>query len=252
MVAAACGIYLFGMPRHLPLRLHPTDVQFLVLFAEMVSEPRFDRRRMDARIGAGNRTAGARVARRNRFPPAACGDRRVRIVVLVQRAQSGIAERHSLKDFSREIQSVVPSSAQVDYINSDDDCDLDFYTDYAAKPIDAFNCGLARPDERLFLVLRKDHLDRLGDSAQTCLKPVARSRAVDRHGPCARSSRHERPLVGNLMRRPREKISAGEARRIALAARGSPMRAHRHDLTAGTCAACSRKSGYCKSTRSTY
>ncbi len=183
IVAAGCGIYLFGMPRHLPIRLHPTDLQFLELFVKAVSKPgpivvawmlvsAFGIVLLvrGLRAGIGSQASGALVI-------AASGS-----LFWFNAINPGFAERHSLRDFSRAIQSAVPSSAQIDYIDSDNDCDLDFYTDYSATPIDAFNCGLARRNERLFLVARKDRLDRLGDSARACLKPVAESRAVDRHG----------------------------------------------------------------------
>ncbi len=176
------GVMKFGLFARIPVRLHPSDRRFLLILSSAGSRltPQFA-------FWLAASTLGALLAlfalRRGRLGMQALG------VLII--AGSGTlfwfgtmnpagARMQSLKDFAHDVARLVPAGTRI-YYTQMPDCDLVFYSERPVGLTQVPQCQKSDEAPR-FLVYRQDQFDKLGANERGCLKTLAESPPVDRHG----------------------------------------------------------------------
>ena len=182
IVIAAAGaiVLIFGVPKPLPVWLHPTDRRFVEIFAAMAAaRSPWLMGWLVAYIAAGAILLAA-IARANlRLQAyAVAGVAAVGSWFWFGVMNPALADHETLKPFAGEVMAAVPPDAQISYLGLGD-CDLYFYSPRPIEPIFRFRCDAAAPH---YLVIRERRFDAMAPAQRACLKPMLQSEPVDGNG----------------------------------------------------------------------
>ncbi|MGH7984710.1 MAG: ArnT family glycosyltransferase [Candidatus Binataceae bacterium] len=181
MALAGLGAVLVGIPT-IPFHLHPTDRDFLAIFAALAQ------RRAPSLLawiavfiigGALSLFAARRLNPRWQsagvLTIAAAGT-----LFWFGVMNPALARRETLRGFAREVTEIVPPGAVVGHIGLGD-CELNFYSPQPLPEVNHFQCSddAAVPD---YLVLRRRRFEKMGPAQRSCLKPIMQSADVDGKG----------------------------------------------------------------------
>jgi 4-amino-4-deoxy-L-arabinose transferase-like glycosyltransferase len=183
LISGAIAILINGLPAHLPLKLHPTDRRFLEIFGAIAAA--HDYRLLSWMIvSAVGALAILLGAFRGELSLGAFG------VLLIAAAGArfwfgvmnpALAERETLKTFTRDVIDVVPANSTIGHIGIED-CDLYFYSPRPITPVFRFRCD-AHPSFPEYIVIRKNRLEAMPPEQRACLSTILISQPVDNNGP---------------------------------------------------------------------
>lgn len=183
LLSGAIAILLYGLPAHLPIKLHATDQRFLEIFGQIAAY--HDYRLLNWMVLSG---LGAIVILLGtlRGEPSLDAFGVLLIAVAGARFWFGVmnpalAERETLKTFTRDVLDVVPATASLGHIGIED-CDLYFYSPRPIQPVFHFHCD-AQPPFPEYIVIRKDRFDAMLPAQRACLTTILISEPVDSNGP---------------------------------------------------------------------
>ncbi|MGH8011004.1 MAG: ArnT family glycosyltransferase [Candidatus Binataceae bacterium] len=181
MALAGLGAVFAGIPK-IPFHLHPTDRDFLDIFAAMAARRAPS---LLAWIAAFIVGAALSLFAARRLNP------RLQALGVLTIAAAGtlfwfgvmnpaLARRETLETFAREVTQVVPSGAVVGHIGLGD-CELDFYSPRPMPEVNHFRCGDgdSMPD---YLVIRRRRFEKMSPAQRACLEPIMQSADVDGKG----------------------------------------------------------------------
>jgi hypothetical protein len=183
MALAGLAVVFAGLPASMPFRLHPTDRDFLEIFAGLAA-----RRAPTLLAWIGGFFFGALLslfaARRLNAHIQAVG------VIVIAIAGTlfwfgvmnpALARRETLREFARKVAHIVPTGAVVGHIGLGD-CELNFYSPQPLPEVNRFRCSddAHLPD---YIVLRLTRFEKMNAEQRACLEPVTQSADVDGKGP---------------------------------------------------------------------
>ena len=180
-IVSAAAIAFFGLPAHIPFKLHSTDRRFLHIFAALAARPS-----PKVILWLIMSAAGVEFIRRGIWKR--IGQVQAFGVLTIAAAGSwfwfgvmnpALAERETLKTFAREAAGIVPANAQIGHIGLED-CDMYFYSPRPIEPVFGFRCGGGSPQ---YIITREGRFDAMTPAQRECLKPVLKSAPVDSNGP---------------------------------------------------------------------
>jgi len=173
-------ILLAGAPSELLLHLHPRDREYISIFSSVAGHPAFVLFLL-AWVGGGlllllgSQRTLLGVQLTGAVAVAAAG-----IAFWFGVMNPALSQRQSLKGFAKEVDSVVPLTAKINFIGQMD-YDFAFYSNRGVEHAGNFDCGAPRDGQRYFLVAQ-DEYGKLGPARTGCVKLIAKSPAVDHHG----------------------------------------------------------------------
>ncbi len=183
LVSGAIAILVYGLPIHLPIKLHPTDRRFLEIFGSIAAI--HDYRLLNWMVVS---ALGVLVILLGTFRDRPSLDTFGVLLIAVAGARfwfgvmnPALAERETLKTFTRDVMDVVPARASIGHIGIQD-CDLYFYSPRPITPVFHFRCD-AQPPFPQYIVLRKNRLDAMPADQRACLSTILISEPVDSNGP---------------------------------------------------------------------
>ncbi len=183
LVSGAIAILVYGLPTHLPIKLHPTDRRFLEIFGSIAAV--HDYRLLNWMVVS---ALGVLVILLGTFRGQPSLDVFGVLLIAVAGARfwfgvmnPALADRETLKTFARDVMDVVPATASLGHIGIED-CDLYFYSPRPITPVFHFKCD-AQPRFPQYIVIRKNRFDAMPPDQRVCLSTILISEAVDSNGP---------------------------------------------------------------------